>query len=200
FGLFIEKSRVEAGFPSAIHTILKFTPKIKDLYITLYIWASDDVRGLCSGLSLINPRHIIVHDTVANTGVEGKLKRKKLTEQLFSTLLELIPKWDKLVHCFFGTPSRTKPDCEAANFQFPYLVTHQDTYRYGNKTLDARAKALASALAKSQNLETLLVPIDDFFPTILSNSSMKSIHIICSQHLHRLDCYLSYTVLFPSNW
>jgi hypothetical protein len=99
FGLFIAKLRVEAGFPSAIHTILKFAPKITDLYLTLYIWASDDVGGLCSGLSLINPRRVIFHDAVPNTP-----KKNKQTEQLFSALLELVPKWDKLVRCFLALP------------------------------------------------------------------------------------------------
>jgi hypothetical protein len=83
------------------------------------------------------------------------------------------------------------------NIFLMYLV-HQDTYRCGNKMLDAHVKALASALAKSQSLETLLVPIGDFFPTYLKQfvnvQSLKSIHFICSQHLHRLDCYLSYYV------
>ncbi|KAJ6533717.1 hypothetical protein B0H19DRAFT_1324606 [Mycena capillaripes] len=163
-----------------MHTILEFAPKITDLYLTLYIWASDDVRGLCSGLSSINPRRVIFHDAVAHTGVEGEPKKNKQTEQLFNTLLELVPKWDRL-----------------QIFDFPYLV-HQDTYRYGNKTLKARARALASALAKSHSLETLLVPIGDFFPKYLRQfvdvRSLKSIHFIRSQHLHRQDCYPSYYV------
>ncbi|KAF7340303.1 F-box domain-containing protein [Mycena venus] len=180
FGLFIKKLRVEAGFPSAMHTILEFAPNITEIYLTLYIWASDDVRGLCSGLSLLNPRRVIVHDAVADTGVDGEPKKNRQAEQLFNAILELVPQWDKL-----------------KIFDFPYLV-HEDTYRYRNKTLDARAKALASALAKSPSLETLLVPIGDFFPKYLrplvNVRTLKSIHFIQSQHFGRLDCYPSYSV------
>ncbi|KAJ7651207.1 hypothetical protein FB45DRAFT_1018559 [Roridomyces roridus] len=53
FGPFIKKVRVEGGYGSAMHTILKSAPNITDLVLSLYIWSSDNTSGLCKGLPLI---------------------------------------------------------------------------------------------------------------------------------------------------
>ncbi|KAJ7354342.1 hypothetical protein DFH08DRAFT_641056, partial [Mycena albidolilacea] len=61
-GLFVKKLCIESGFGNAMHTILQCAPNISNLYLTLYIGGLDNVKGLCSGLSLINPRCVIVVD------------------------------------------------------------------------------------------------------------------------------------------
>ncbi|KAJ7156529.1 hypothetical protein C8R43DRAFT_1065441 [Mycena crocata] len=91
FGLFVRKLRVEAGFGKAMHTILKYSPKITDLVLTLLIWGSDDVTGLCRGLPLINPQRVVLIDN------DDKPKKNKKVEALLDALLRLIPKWDNLV-------------------------------------------------------------------------------------------------------
>ncbi|KAF7369194.1 Zn(2)-C6 fungal-type domain-containing protein [Mycena venus] len=52
FGLFIKKLRVDRGFGAAVQAVLKYAPNITDLFLILCIWDSDNVRGLCNGLSL----------------------------------------------------------------------------------------------------------------------------------------------------
>ncbi|KAJ7753921.1 hypothetical protein DFH07DRAFT_744162 [Mycena maculata] len=94
FGLFIKKLRVEGGFGNAAQGVLKHAPNITDLFLTLRIGGSDSVRGLCSGLALINPRCVIVVDA---DGWHVKPKENKQVTQLFDSLLDLIPKWDNLV-------------------------------------------------------------------------------------------------------
>jgi hypothetical protein len=74
-----------------MHTILQCAPNISDLYLTLYIGGLDNVKGLCSGLSLINPRRVIVVDC---PGQAAPKKNKKVTE-LLGTLSHVIEKWDK---------------------------------------------------------------------------------------------------------
>ncbi|KAJ7719237.1 hypothetical protein DFH07DRAFT_898792 [Mycena maculata] len=88
FGPFIRKLRVEGGFGSVMHAILKCAPNITDLFLTLSVWGSDDVGGLCTGLKFVNPRRVIV--------VDGGKKNKQVA-RLFETLINIIPKWDKLI-------------------------------------------------------------------------------------------------------
>ncbi|KAJ7649506.1 hypothetical protein DFH06DRAFT_1475870 [Mycena polygramma] len=149
-GLLIKKLRVEGGFGMAMHTILNSAPNITDLFLTLCIWGSDNVRGLCSGLRLINPGRVIVVDAVP--------KKNKQVEQLFETLLKNIPKWDKL---------RT--------FDFPY-----SNMRPGETNLSAmRADKLASALAMSKSLETLIVTalqFPEYLRQVRDAPSLKAIH------------------------
>ncbi|KAJ7270667.1 hypothetical protein B0H12DRAFT_1044377 [Mycena haematopus] len=162
FGLFIKKLRVEGGFGDAMHTIFKCAPNITDLYLTLYIAGTDNVKGLCSGLPLINPRRVIVVDACYDSEVRPK-KNKKITE-LFEALVSLIPKWD-----------------EMQTFQFPYLDHGRDSI------IDPRAAALISALTKSRSLKTLVVGMGPNFPEYLHQMvdapSLKSINFILFRHL-----------------
>ncbi|KAF7330203.1 F-box domain-containing protein [Mycena venus] len=159
FGLFIKKLRVEGGFGPALATILECATNLTDLYLTLFIGGSDNVKGLCSGLPLVNPRRVIVVDTVIEW--EQPKKNKKVTE-LLTTLLGVIPKWDKL-----------------QTFHFPYAATYEGAR---DSIIDPRAEALASVLAKTQNLETLIVPMGESFPQyfrqLVNVPSLKSIHFI----------------------
>ncbi|KAJ7651233.1 hypothetical protein FB45DRAFT_1078824 [Roridomyces roridus] len=58
FGRFVKKLRVEGGYG----IILKATPEITDLFLSLAIWASDNTSGLCKGLPLVNPHRVILVD------------------------------------------------------------------------------------------------------------------------------------------
>ncbi|KAJ7224657.1 hypothetical protein GGX14DRAFT_491444 [Mycena pura] len=151
-GSFIKKLRVEGGFGDAMHTILKSAPNITDLFLTLSIWGSGNVRGLCSGLPLINPRRVIIDDD------EKRPKKNKFVTELFETLIELIPKWDRL-----------------QTFDSPYTPGH-------HPTSTARAEALASALRESRTLQTLIVGIGigDEFPhylyQVVNMPSLKRLH------------------------
>ncbi|KAF8215044.1 hypothetical protein K438DRAFT_1705513 [Mycena galopus ATCC 62051] len=160
FGPFIKKLRVEGGFGNAMQTILKCALNITDLFLTFILWGSDNVRGLCSGLALINPRRVIVVDA---DGWEVKPKENKQVTQLFNSVLDLIPKWDNL-----------------KIFEFPYQVRGAEMHSYPK--VEARADALASALAESPSLETLVADIGiglpDYVYRVAKAPSLKSIHFM----------------------
>ncbi|KAJ7159491.1 hypothetical protein C8R46DRAFT_1108424 [Mycena filopes] len=147
FGAFVRKLRVKGGFGNVMLSILKRTPSITDLFLSLSIWGADDVRGFCSGLELINPRRVILFDGVLDDFGDMKPKKNKQTALLFDKLLAIIPKWDHL-----------------EIFDFPYRA---DIYASANDIIDPRAEALALALGKSLSLQTLIVPVGRTFPEYL---------------------------------
>ncbi|KAJ7119098.1 hypothetical protein C8R44DRAFT_982766 [Mycena epipterygia] len=89
-GQFIKKLRVEGGYGPSMGTILKCSPNISDLFISLEIWSSDSTVGLCKGLSLINPTRVILRDA------EHKRLENKMLSNLNEALTKAIPKWDHL--------------------------------------------------------------------------------------------------------
>ncbi|KAF8193913.1 hypothetical protein K438DRAFT_1674476 [Mycena galopus ATCC 62051] len=164
FGLFIQKLRVEGGFGNAMHAILESAPNITDLYLTLFIGGFDNVGGLCSGLTLINPRRVIVVDACDSLPVPKK--NQKVT-RLLEALVRLIPKWDKM-----------------HTFQFPYITLFGGS---GESTKAPRAAALISALAKSSSLQTLIVGMGKSFPPYLRHMvdvpSLKRINFTVFEHV-----------------
>ncbi|KAJ7747006.1 hypothetical protein B0H16DRAFT_1421400 [Mycena metata] len=86
---FVKKLRVEGGFGAPLGTILKCSPNIADLFLTFRIWADDSTAGLCKGLSLISPTRLILQ-------LDGKQTGNKTVANLEDSLLEAIPKWDRL--------------------------------------------------------------------------------------------------------
>ncbi|KAJ7037369.1 hypothetical protein C8F04DRAFT_409890 [Mycena alexandri] len=88
-GSFIRKLRVEGGYGIAMRTILKASPNITDLLITLAIWSSDAVSGLCQSLSLVDPIRLILHDV-------GGPGDNKQNIQLTKKVAECIQLWKRL--------------------------------------------------------------------------------------------------------
>ncbi|KAJ6516462.1 hypothetical protein C8R45DRAFT_890116, partial [Mycena sanguinolenta] len=89
-GKFIKKLRVEGGYGLSMHTILHRSPNISDLFLTLEIYPCDDTSGLCTGLQLINPIRLIVHDI-------RRPSNNNMRSQLLNALSQAIFKWDRLV-------------------------------------------------------------------------------------------------------
>ncbi|KAJ7743836.1 hypothetical protein B0H16DRAFT_1693380 [Mycena metata] len=89
-GSFIRKLRVEGGYGITMRTILKASgPNITDLLLTLAIWSSDAVSGLCQSLSLVDPIRLILHDV----GGPGDNKQNL---QLTKKVAEYIQLWKRL--------------------------------------------------------------------------------------------------------
>ncbi|KAJ7052209.1 hypothetical protein C8F01DRAFT_1376103 [Mycena amicta] len=59
---FIKKLRVEGGFGGAMNTILRYTTKVTDLFLTLSILSGDSTSGLCEGLAFITPKRLMLQD------------------------------------------------------------------------------------------------------------------------------------------
>ncbi|KAJ6500837.1 hypothetical protein C8R45DRAFT_863664 [Mycena sanguinolenta] len=89
-GQFIKKLRVEGGYGSPMLIILKCSPKISDIFLSLEIYSSDNTGGLCKGLHFINPTRLILRDPIYKT------LENKMVSQLLETLVETISKWDRL--------------------------------------------------------------------------------------------------------
>ncbi|KAK7026217.1 F-box domain-containing protein [Favolaschia claudopus] len=89
-GLFIRKLRVEGGFGSPMHVVLKCSPNISDLFLSFDIFSSDNTSGLCKGLPLINPTRLILWAS------SRKSLENKMLLQLLQSLSDAIAKWDNL--------------------------------------------------------------------------------------------------------
>ncbi|KAJ7465145.1 hypothetical protein FB451DRAFT_1262775 [Mycena latifolia] len=101
-GRFIKKLRVEGGYAISMHKILQASNNITDLFIALDIAKSDNACGLCRGLPLIDPVHVILYSPRYWIGKE----EAKLVE----VLQECIQKWKNLTvfditHLMDGSPS-----------------------------------------------------------------------------------------------
>ncbi|KAJ7744133.1 hypothetical protein B0H16DRAFT_994746 [Mycena metata] len=119
-GGFIKKLRIEGGFGTAMQIILKCAPNITDLFISLFIYGTDSVKGLCSGLSLINPQRVILYDA---SSFREKANKNKQVTQLFETLLVVVTKWNSLV-CYHSI-LKLKLTYNAENLRFPVHSSFQ---------------------------------------------------------------------------
>ena len=88
FARYVRRLRIEGAW-DGLGTILKSCTRIRVLFLALHIWSNDSVTGLCSGLSQINPAHVIICD-------EHALLNAKL-RKVVTALGDAIPKWTNLV-------------------------------------------------------------------------------------------------------
>ncbi|KAJ7649499.1 hypothetical protein DFH06DRAFT_1208374 [Mycena polygramma] len=154
FGRFIKKLRLEGGYGKAIHTVLKCSPNITDIFLSLAIWSSDSTEGLCNGLPLINPRRVLLVDPFTRK----PLKNKNLAA-LTTVILRCISKWENL-----------------RVFDFPYCSAF---FYLADAEWMARASHLAGALAQSQTIHTVIFSrILDVSAFLLRLSTIPSVRIL----------------------
>ncbi|KAJ7049379.1 hypothetical protein C8F01DRAFT_757642 [Mycena amicta] len=94
-GQFIKQLRVEGGYGAPMHRILKLSPNIAHLYVTLSVSSSDSTDGLCKGLALISPKRLILQDNYSDQA------RNKMVRNLIDATVKAIPGWKELTtfHC-----------------------------------------------------------------------------------------------------
>jgi hypothetical protein len=92
--LFIKKPRAEGRYSIAMHHILKISPNISDLVLSLQLYSSDSSAGLISGLPLINPKRVIVVDHGDN------ILKNQHVEGLVGAILDCVTDWNNLVRTF----------------------------------------------------------------------------------------------------
>ncbi|KAJ7142137.1 hypothetical protein C8R43DRAFT_1016426 [Mycena crocata] len=104
-GQFIKKLRVEGGYGASMRTILQCSPNISDLFLSFQIWATENTAGLCKGLQLVNPTHIILQDAM----FESQQTTNKMVSTLVDAVVAAIPKWDRLssFECNYDTFSES---------------------------------------------------------------------------------------------
>ncbi|KAG6910390.1 hypothetical protein DXG01_011105 [Tephrocybe rancida] len=89
-GTFINKLRVEGGLGSSMYNVLRLAPNMEELWLSLHIWSSDSVSGLCRGLPLANPRRLILYDD------QHPFSTNAASRQLLDILCQCIKKWERL--------------------------------------------------------------------------------------------------------
>ncbi|KAJ6606057.1 hypothetical protein DFH09DRAFT_1299344 [Mycena vulgaris] len=127
-GRFIQQLRVEGAYGPSMGTILGLSPNISDLFISFEIWAEDNTGGLCRGLSLINPRRVILRDS------KHKLFENRMALNLEDALKDAIATWDRLTI-----------------IEMP--VTNGERWRGAN-----RVSTIVQGLTKSSSLRTVTIP------------------------------------------
>ena len=70
---YIKKLRIEGGFGHSIHKILSKVRGLAFISVSLDITSKQKADGLCSGLKLINPTHVVLRDSkfLGNQGVNN---------------------------------------------------------------------------------------------------------------------------------
>ncbi|KAF7307638.1 hypothetical protein MIND_00559100 [Mycena indigotica] len=89
-GGFIKKLRVDGGYGPSMHTILKLSPNISDLYLTFEVFTGDNTDGLCKGLELISPTRLIVFER------PDRVMMNKMVLNLVQAVIKAIKGWEKL--------------------------------------------------------------------------------------------------------
>ncbi|KAK7023198.1 F-box domain-containing protein [Favolaschia claudopus] len=168
FGRFVRKLRVEGGYGSAMHTILQATPNVTHLFLSLAIWSSDTTTGLCKGLPLIQPKHVITVDPS-----DKPLKNRSL-DQLTKVLFSCIrTEWKNM-----------------ETFGFPY---GNDVKLFNPR--EVQAEALARVLTQSSTLHTVTTAktldcVPQFIHTLCDSSTLKTIQFtqpLRSFHAERVN-------------
>lgn len=94
-GTFIKKLRIESGYCNSLSFIIKDSPNLTDLCLSLEIYSGDVVSGICKAFRWIKPVRLIIYD------LPGKYSRRRLTnqkrDQFVEALKEHIAKWERLV-------------------------------------------------------------------------------------------------------
>ncbi|KAJ6620733.1 hypothetical protein B0H10DRAFT_2020333 [Mycena sp. CBHHK59/15] len=129
--------------------IIQAAPNITHLYLTLIVWASDNVSGLCQGLPSMNPTRVVLFDV-------DYRKSNKNTQFLRDTLEQCISKWKNLA--IFELPYRndtfhSSPSSMAiasALSKAPNLKTLVIPHSH----LVSRAPAHLVVIAKNSSLQT----------------------------------------------
>ncbi|KAJ6466153.1 hypothetical protein C8R47DRAFT_1224094 [Mycena vitilis] len=87
-GRFVKMLRLEGGFGPVMEDILRKSPNVADIFLSLHIHASDSTAGLIGGLHYINPTRLILFDSEKR----GQLKNKQVKD-LIGALEARAPKW-----------------------------------------------------------------------------------------------------------
>ncbi|KAJ7604143.1 hypothetical protein FB45DRAFT_851351, partial [Roridomyces roridus] len=102
-GQFIKRLRLEGGYGAPMRTILRSSPHISDILVTLDVLSSDSTVGLYDGLECISPRRLILHDCCK------KPCENKQAFKLLEGLEKAIPKWQRLTTLELPVTGRRYP-------------------------------------------------------------------------------------------
>ncbi|KAJ7689194.1 hypothetical protein B0H17DRAFT_1202550 [Mycena rosella] len=131
-GQFVKKLRVEGGFGRFTGDILKKTPNVRDIAISLFLAAADLTSGLVAGLPSINPTRLIVIDQTRgfhmNKAVTAVMKTLETCAKKWNNINTIIFPYDRSVYERYEF-IRTLCTCPTLeNVSFPLNETHSVDY------------------------------------------------------------------------
>ncbi|KAK7046823.1 F-box domain-containing protein [Favolaschia claudopus] len=94
-GRFIKRLRVEGGYGISMDPILQSAKNISHLCLSLHITHSDSASGLCRGLPLLSPVHLILDG--------GRATNSQPIEKLIDVLEKCLLAWTQLVQSFLSS-------------------------------------------------------------------------------------------------
>jgi hypothetical protein len=178
-GPYIKKLRIEGGYGRPIHTILSNIPRLAFICVSLSIPSKSKAGGLCRGLKLINPTHVVLRDSkvLGNQGVSN----------VVDVLIECMTSvWSNLVgvpldmFCFPHSSNQVSYDHPYDEHFRLWIDLMSNAYQY--RARRTRAAALARALARIPKLQTVYVPRAYFVPendvvlSAIKNRSLQRIY------------------------
>lgn len=92
-GRLVQRLRIEAGIGGIMYSIVKATPWVKTLCLTLFVSNKDNVSGLCRALPLLDPTRVVLYDRYRENSLvnPGTWKLREVLEACLSG------KWTKMV-------------------------------------------------------------------------------------------------------
>nr|GAT45584.1 predicted protein [Mycena chlorophos] len=178
-GQFVKKLRLEGGYGLAMKAILGRIPNLHTLFLSLDIWTYDSVAGLCQGLSLVNPRRLVLYDEDMADFEIARTMDTDASSRLAAKIASCISKWDNL-----------------RVVELPW---------FGDWHEDDTERALipiCNALSTSSHVEKIVIPHfiydnraqpPEYLPLLLSNRSIRHLHLkgaLCRKEIIMLDIWL----------
>ncbi|KDQ60085.1 hypothetical protein JAAARDRAFT_32469 [Jaapia argillacea MUCL 33604] len=189
------------GYGMPMEKIIKACPNIKDLYLSLALYSTDSVSGICRSLSSINPTRLILYESSDHL---DNSNTRQLTEALCASISSnwkalvvfhnpyvehtskwVFNRWRAIISALSNSPSLREVTCSSS----PVMISHTFEMLAKNPHLlvirfklnhDGRKKRyLEESLDKTSRLAKLIQfdrppaqrPVDIHFPVISPDSS-----------------------------
>lgn len=175
-GRLIERLRIEGGYGGVMYAIVKATPNVKALCLTLYVSTLDNVSGLCRALPMMRPIRVVLYDRTRQGLGNAQ------TFMLHETLNSCIKKRWKTMVCV---------DINPYMYQATSLIQKQLYFPY-SETLALRSTStpvdvLAEAIKNAPSLQELEVPFGYSFPKhllVMAQNPRLRIVRVYRKHAH----------------
>ncbi|KAI5116162.1 hypothetical protein M0805_005751 [Coniferiporia weirii] len=162
-GLLVCNLRLEEGaYCGDLEEVLKKTPRVENLFLSLEVYRSSDISGLCKAFENLNPKRIILHD------LGSTIIRNSAIDRVVEAVTHYIKCSDRLCAFEWRVAWRSK------SFEVP------------------RTKVLADALRQAPNLCTVFVSGSEnrqllsFIGRVLESQSLRKVYAVeCSNKVRR---------------
>ncbi|KDQ60090.1 hypothetical protein JAAARDRAFT_32473 [Jaapia argillacea MUCL 33604] len=199
-GTFVKKLRVEGGYGMPMEKIIKASPNIKDLYLSLALYSTDSVSGICRSLSSISPTRLILYESSDHL---DNASTRQLTKAICASISsnwkalgvfhtpyvdrgsgKVYSRWSAIISALSNSPSLREVTCsscpyvESLSFHMLAKNPHLLVIRFKLKN-ENEGRYLEQTLDKTSRLAKLIQfdlppaqrPADIHFPVALPDLS-----------------------------